>query len=196
MIGQVFPGHARRGLDDPLLEFAPDGHGIHSRADAVDLARKESPPRRRDHGPVPGKPFSARPRWSGRVVVVDHRLPRLAAPDPVVPEVPPRRIDASDLVESGRRLKVLASELSIEVSLRAVERAGAPYRRRLAAKATLRFETPPGRQLLQIDFCTSHVRIGGEEMRVHLFVATLGVLAVHLRTGVCARVPVGLVRGL
>ena len=69
----------------------------------------------------------------------------------------------------------LANEQSIEVSLRTVERAVAPYRRRLAAeaKATLRFETPPGRQL-QIDFGTSRVPIGGETMRVHLFVATPG----------------------
>ncbi len=69
----------------------------------------------------------------------------------------------------------LANEQSIEVSLRSVERAVAPYRRRLAAeaKATLRFETPPGWQL-QIDFGTSRVPIGGETMRVHLFVTTLG----------------------
>ena len=47
----------------------------------------------------------------------------------------------------------LWSELSIEASLRTVERAVAPYRRELAAeaKATLRFETAPGLQL-QIDF--------------------------------------------
>ena len=69
----------------------------------------------------------------------------------------------------------LARELSIDVSLRTVERAVAPYRRRLAAeaKATVRFETPPGRQL-QIDFGTSRIPVGGEPVRVHLFVATLG----------------------
>jgi hypothetical protein len=37
----------------------------------------------------------------------------------------------------------------------------------------VRFETPPGRQL-QIDFGETQVEIGGEWVRVHLFVATLG----------------------
>ncbi len=69
----------------------------------------------------------------------------------------------------------LENELSIGVSLRTVERAVVPHRRRLAAeaKATQRYETPPGRQL-QIDFGTSRVPLGGEAVRVHLFVATLG----------------------
>ena len=69
----------------------------------------------------------------------------------------------------------LERELLIEVGLRTVERAVAPYRRLLAAeaKATVRFETPPGHQL-QIDFGTSRVPVGGEAVHVHLFVATLG----------------------
>jgi transposase len=69
----------------------------------------------------------------------------------------------------------LAAERGIAVSLRTVERACAPHRRRLLAeaRATVRFETPPGRQL-QIDFGERRVRIGGEAVRVHLFVATLG----------------------
>ena len=69
----------------------------------------------------------------------------------------------------------LESELSIEVSLRTVERAVAPYRKLLSAeaKATVRFETAPGRQL-QIDFGTCRVPVGGEAVRAHLFVATLG----------------------
>ena len=52
---------------------------------------------------------------------------------------------------------------TIEVSRRTVERAVAGYRRLLAveAKATLRFETPPGRQL-QIDFGEARVQIAGE----------------------------------
>ena len=42
----------------------------------------------------------------------------------------------------------------------------APHRRLLAAeaKATVRFETPPGRQP-QIDFGTSRVPVGGEAVR-------------------------------
>src|SRR3954467_14141633 len=70
----------------------------------------------------------------------------------------------------------LASELGIVVSLRTVERAVAHLRRELAAEAlaTVRFETPPGRQL-QIDFGQRRIAIEGEDPgRVYLFVATLG----------------------
>jgi len=61
------------------------------------------------------------------------------------------------------------------VSLRTVERAMAPLRQRLRAeaRACLRFETPPGKQL-QIDFGATTVPIAGAAVRVHLFVATLG----------------------
>jgi transposase len=63
----------------------------------------------------------------------------------------------------------------LHVSLRTVERAVRPWRQLLEAeaRATVRFETPPGRQL-QIDFGTMTVRIGDEPIRVRLFVATLG----------------------
>lgn len=69
----------------------------------------------------------------------------------------------------------LASEKGITVSLRTVERAVAPLRRELMAeaKATVRFETRPGQQL-QIDFGQWGVEIGGESVKVYLFVATLG----------------------
>ena len=69
----------------------------------------------------------------------------------------------------------LVGELGIAVSLRTVERAVAHLRQELAAEAlaTVRFETPPGRQL-QIDFGERGVRIGDEVVRVYLFVATLG----------------------
>jgi transposase len=69
----------------------------------------------------------------------------------------------------------LAREHGIVVSLRTVERAVQPYRRELAAEvqASLRFETPPGRQL-QIDFGETRVAVGAEPVRVYLFVATLG----------------------
>jgi transposase len=69
----------------------------------------------------------------------------------------------------------LQHEHGIAVSLRTVERATAQLRQalRAEARATLRFETPPGRQL-QIDFGARTVTIGGEPVRVHLFVATLG----------------------
>ncbi len=63
----------------------------------------------------------------------------------------------------------------IEVSLRTVERAVQPIRREIdaEAKATVRFETPPGRQL-QCDFGQTTVRICGEVVKVHLCVMTLG----------------------
>lgn len=71
--------------------------------------------------------------------------------------------------------QVLAREHGLVVSLRTVERAVAPLRRALQAeaRATVRFETPPGRQL-QIDFGETRVVIGGEATRLYLFVATLG----------------------
>ena len=67
----------------------------------------------------------------------------------------------------------LLAEHGIRVSLRTVERAVAPLRRELAAeaRATVRFETPPGRQM-QVDFGEKRVVIGGET--VYLFVAPLG----------------------
>src|SRR3954467_6448894 len=70
----------------------------------------------------------------------------------------------------------LAAEPGITVSLRTVERAVAHLRRELAAEAlaTVRFETPPGRQL-QIDFGEVRACIEGEDRgKLHLFVATLG----------------------
>jgi transposase len=69
----------------------------------------------------------------------------------------------------------LLREHGLRVSLRTVERAVAPLRQALQAeaRACVRFETPPGQQL-QIDFGGTTVSIGGEPVRVHLFVATLG----------------------
>ena len=69
----------------------------------------------------------------------------------------------------------LAAEKDIKLSLRTIEREVAPLRRELKAeaRATIRFETPPGKQL-QIDFGERRVLIGGDAARVYLFVATLG----------------------
>ena len=69
----------------------------------------------------------------------------------------------------------LADELGIRVSLRTVERAVKPVRQRLEAeaRATVRFETPPGRQL-QVDFTTARVTITGERITAKLCVLTLG----------------------
>jgi len=69
----------------------------------------------------------------------------------------------------------LASEHGIVIGLRSVELRVQRWRRELKAqaRATVRFETAPGRQL-QIDFGDTRVWIGEERVRVHLFVATLG----------------------
>jgi transposase len=77
----------------------------------------------------------------------------------------------------------LAAEKTVHVSLRTVERAVAPYRQELEAeaRATVRFETPPGKQL-QIDFGERLVEIGGARIKVYLFVATLGYSRrIHVR---------------
>ena len=76
--------------------------------------------------------------------------------------------------------QALAVEMGIVVSLRTVERAVKPYRRELEAeaRATVRFETAPGRQL-QIDFGERLVEIGGSKVRAYLFVATLGYSRRH-----------------
>ena len=69
----------------------------------------------------------------------------------------------------------LLAEKGLKLSLRTVERAVAALRRELEAeaRATIRFETPPGKQL-QIYFGERRVLIGGESVKVYLFVATLG----------------------
>ena len=69
----------------------------------------------------------------------------------------------------------LSKELGIDTSLRTVERACRGFRQELEAsrRATIRFETAPGEQM-QIDFGQTRVLIGGEPVRVFLFVATLG----------------------
>jgi len=74
----------------------------------------------------------------------------------------------------------LEREKGLTVSLRTIERAVMPLRQalRAEARATLRFETPPGHQL-QIDFGEMRVPIGEESVRLYLFVATLGYSRRH-----------------
>lgn len=69
----------------------------------------------------------------------------------------------------------LKKEHGIDVTLRCVQKAVAPFRRELAvcAKATVRFETPAAHQL-QADFGERRVLIGGVQHRVHFAVLTLG----------------------
>lgn len=79
----------------------------------------------------------------------------------------------------GGNADVLRQQLIAEhdrhVSLRTVERAVQHLRQKalVKAKATIRFETPPGKQL-QIDFGSLQIMIGETKTKIYLFVATLG----------------------
>jgi transposase len=63
----------------------------------------------------------------------------------------------------------------VVASLRTVNRALGPLRRELilADRATIRFETPPGRQM-QVDFGEKWLEVGGIQQKRYVFVATLG----------------------
>ena len=106
--------------------------------------------------------------WSG--YRARRRPRRLAGLEPWLAERFRQHRGNADVVRQELR-----REHGIVVSLRTVERAVAPLRRELRAeaRATMRFETAPGKQL-QIDFGELAVPIGGERARVYLFVATLG----------------------
>jgi transposase len=69
----------------------------------------------------------------------------------------------------------LEREKGIRLTLRTVEREVRHLRRELEAeaRATIRSETPPGKQL-QINFGERRAMIGDENVKVYLFVATLG----------------------
>ena len=69
----------------------------------------------------------------------------------------------------------LVCQHNIHASLRTVERAVKSYRQRAFAedKATVRFETPPGKQM-QIDFGSITIKIAGEPKRIYFFAAVLG----------------------
>ena len=89
----------------------------------------------------------------------------------------------------------LLAEHGISISLRTVERAVAHLRRELAAeaRATVRFETPPGRQM-QIDFGGASVVIGGEAVAGLPVRRDPRLLAPHLRPSVPARAADGVAR--
>ncbi len=69
----------------------------------------------------------------------------------------------------------LTRQHQVNVPLRTLQKAVQPFRQHLIAEAlaTIRFETPPGKQL-QIDFGCVRIKIAGEVRKVHLFAATLG----------------------
>lgn len=78
-------------------------------------------------------------------------------------------------VRSGDVFRQELAAKGVNVSLRTVERAICPLRRELllVGKATLRFETPPGKQM-QVDFGEKWLDIGGVPQKRYVFVATLG----------------------
>lgn len=82
-------------------------------------------------------------------------------------------------LQHGGNAAVVHQELrrqhNITVDPRTVQRAVKPFRQKLVAKAkaTVRFETPPGKQL-QIDFGSITISIAQEKRKVFFFVATLG----------------------
>lgn len=78
-------------------------------------------------------------------------------------------------VRNGDVFRQELAAKGILVSLRTVERAIRPLQQELKVleKATLRFETPPGKQL-QVDFGEKWLEIGGVPQKRYVFVATLG----------------------
>jgi transposase len=69
----------------------------------------------------------------------------------------------------------LERQLGIKAGQRTVQYAVQPFRKKLIAKAvaTIRFETPPGKQM-QIDFGSATIVIGGIKQKIHFFAAVLG----------------------
>jgi len=69
----------------------------------------------------------------------------------------------------------LVRQHNIHANLRTIERAVKPFRQKalVSAKATVRFETPPGKQM-QIDFGSMSVKIAGEVTKIYFFAAVLG----------------------
>jgi transposase len=83
----------------------------------------------------------------------------------------------------------LIAEHGLEVSLRTLQRAVKPYRDQLEreARATVRFETPPAKQI-QVDFGETWTTIAGERTRVYLCVLTLGFSRrIYVQAFGCAR---------
>lgn len=78
-------------------------------------------------------------------------------------------------VRNADVLRQKLEAIGVRTSLRTVERALRPFRQswERAQKATLRFETSPGKQM-QVDFGEKWLLIGGERQKRYVFVATLG----------------------
>ena len=78
-------------------------------------------------------------------------------------------------VRNGDVIRQELLSRGVVASLRTVNRALGPLRRELilADRATIRFETPPGRQM-QVDFGEKWLEVGGIQQKRYVFVATLG----------------------
>lgn len=108
-------------------------------------------------------------KGSNREYAGPARTPVLAAHLPWLRE----RFQAG--VRNGDVFRQELAAKGVVVSLRTVNRALKPLRREvtLSSRATVRFETPPGRQL-QVDFGEKWLEIGGVAQKRFVFVATLG----------------------
>lgn len=88
-----------------------------------------------------------------------------------------RALALFDSTAAGNAVVVqsLLARENVEASVRTIQRAVRPARlaRRAAQVATVRYETAPGQQM-QIDFGERWLRIAGDRVRIHFFVAVLG----------------------
>lgn len=83
----------------------------------------------------------------------------------------------------------LLEEEGVPCSLRTTQRLVADVRaaQRRSQRASVRFETPPGKQL-QIDFGQKWVMVGGKRVRTYFFVAVLGYSRrIYVRAGLSER---------
>lgn len=69
----------------------------------------------------------------------------------------------------------LVRQHNMQANIRTIERAVKPFRQKILSetKATVRFETPPGKQM-QIDFGSIIIKIAGDPQKIHFFAAVLG----------------------
>lgn len=99
--------------------------------------------------------------------------PRIAFPRGEAMDMPDEVAAMMRLQDLGWGAKRIAAELgSSKTIVRRWRLMGGWQPCRATARATVRFETRPGEQL-QIDFSERRVAIGGEAVKVFLFVAAL-----------------------
>ena len=112
------------------------------------------------------------------VAAIEAEGKRLGRPPSVLATVEPQWLKERFEAHAGNA-DVVRQDVKVKtgkpVSLRTVQRSVKDFRQELRAEqlATVRFETPPGKQL-QVDFGSKTVTVGGEKTKVHVCVLTLG----------------------